>query len=201
MKELRLLFLPGLGGDQRMFQPLRAALNLQGVSVMPVGPVYAPLLPLEQRSNAMAVRRMSLAPIQHAARRGADLTRSAAFGAGLVAALPHLLCRPAMDLLAAIYPNARPRFAYRHLYAAMARDADPSLFFRAGQFVRQWPGTPDFELQHDGPLIQMHGTADPLFDFRQVCLYRTPEIVIAGGDHLVFARHADLLARRLLLAN
>ena len=233
VKNLRILFLPGLGGDQRMFQPLGDALAAQGAPASPVGPVYPPLLPEEQRLSEYAARlfqaqrfdrstfdmaigvsfgglllqewiaankvRCRVLGLASTAWSGAGLTRIASTGASLVAAMPPRFCRPALDLLAAIYPIARPRLARRHVYAAMARDADASLFFGAGRLVKRWPGQPGL-LHQEGTIIQMHGTADPLFDFAYTRLYRTPEIVIAGGDHLVFARHADLLARRLLLA-
>jgi hypothetical protein len=108
--------------------------------------------------------------------------------------LPSFLYAPLHRIIATLYPLFRFRFPMARSFSSMLRRTSVSLFFIAPLMVRKWRRG-KMEVEFPPMTLHMHGMSDPLFSYKKIRRFRTPEYPIYRGNHLVFVTEAKFIAQ------
>ena len=209
-REARLILLPGLGADERMYAPQRVAFPRLEV---PRWLAPLPREPLPDYARRMA-ERVALAPGE------AFYLGGSSFGGAVALEMARVLRPRAVFLIASCRAPAgvpwalrrrgrlaglAPRPVLRALHrltssstfpfgdltpeqhammVAMMRGADPLFLQWGGGALMRWGGAGELPI----PVYQIHGDADRILPCRRA---GADVVVVPGGGHLVNVTHAD----------
>jgi pimeloyl-ACP methyl ester carboxylesterase len=205
--DARLILLPGLGADERMFAAQRAAFPWLEVPRWFLARPHETLGEYARRM-ADAVDTPSTAFIGGSSFGGAVALEMARFvnprGVFLIGSLRTPGGVPAPLRWAARAMNAAPGLTFRAAYflvsqstymfgdltpeqhrlmAAMMRDADPRFVQWGTTALSRWAGAPPLSC----PIHQIHGGADRILP----CRSSGADVIVPGGTHLLNVTHAD----------